>query len=761
MSSKMSQFELTDSSAEDLTHKKRPSSASSDSSESSELFNEGLESDSKVSSGSGSGIGSVEIINPAGKRDKSRNYGTAAGPVKFETAKVPNTALEFTPSGIHAARTRTEGENRAFLETLSPIQAALSSAFGRIDRKQFEQYLKEPEYLRIYKKQSKIKQFRRLFLAQELSTEPGALERSAGSSNTLSSLTDGSSSGSGHNPRAIWATKFSRDGKYMATGGKDCTLRVWKVISSPLERNDLQISTGKPDAKQVAMRKLQSGSTPGRHAPDSEEPLPQPINLYAPVFHPLPYRTFQQHTQDILDLDWSKNGFILTTSMDKTARLWHCDRLKAIKTFTHPDFVTCGKFHPNDDRFFISGCLDHTCRLWSILDHKVSFEYYCGDIITAMDVSMGDGKYTAIGTFNGHISILYTRGLELMSTFHVLETTREQSKKVPQNGPKITGIEFFKNEADNDLRILVTSNDSRVRVLSIKQRRLLEVLKGFVNTHTQISAHLMKSQEKQNLVIASSENKWVYCWRLESSLEKPDPESVPETSEHLHPNSLRGLLRRSLSIGSNHSAESRKKKDCHPKGTIPCPSRCKIDQSIKNSHYVAFHAHHHTVTTTAVAPIETAKTLALSDDLIYELTMALSETNDDVVVMGEQPTKSLLQVGRQAQSKQEMMERRYPSVIEAIGSIVISTDSSGVIRVFRSDISTNVRKRVLKCSAKHFQDEECSQGDCNVDYPHSHWGLLGFKRKAAHSTLMKSKHFGSSNSVKSLASTSLASNHKE
>ncbi|SCU89959.1 LANO_0D07030g1_1 [Lachancea nothofagi CBS 11611] len=722
------QFELMDSSTEDLSMSKRLSKQSEDSSQSSGLFNAGLESDSKHSRDSS-----------ASRESRDNNdYGTVLRPVTFNTAKPSINVADFSDM----APAVPKPDVKAPLELRTPMQMALSSVFGRIDREQFEKYLKEPEYVRVYKKQPKIKQFRRLFLAQELKIDGGA-DLTSSSSNTLSSLAES-------NSRAIWATKFSRDGKFMATGGKDCTLRVWKVISSPLERNDLQASTVKGQATRITARKPVTNSS-CRSSNDAESAVPQYMSLYAPVFHPLPYRTFQEHTQDILDLDWSKNGFLLTTSMDKTARLWHCDRPKALKTFTHPDFVTCAKFHPNDDRFFISGCLDHTCRLWSILDHKVSFEYYCGDIITAIDTSLTDGKYTAIGTFNGHISILYTKGLELISTFHILEKAKEHGKKIPESGPKITGIEFFKSEPENDLRVMITSNDSRVRIFSIKGRRLLEVLRGFENAHSQISAHLLTvPNKKKTLVIAPSENQWVYCWRLESSIPTPTSVDTAEGEEHHHRGSLRGLLRRSLSIGSSHSSDSKRGKNAGQNGNSPPSSKFKSDQAIKNSHYVAFHAHHHTVTTLAVGPVNTAKTLALSDDLICELTMALSETEDDITIMREQSVKPLVPSKKQRQKANELMERKFPSMIEAIGSIVVSTDSSGVIRVFRSDISTNVRKKVLKCSAKHFRSTNPDQDS----EPQNHGGLLGSTMKVAHSTLAKSRQLGSSTSIRSLRSLS-------
>lgn len=40
------------------------------------------------------------------------------------------------------------------------------------------------------------------------------------------------------------------------------------------------------------------------------------------VFHAKPYREFRGHTNVVLDLSWSTSGFLLSSSMDKTVRLW-------------------------------------------------------------------------------------------------------------------------------------------------------------------------------------------------------------------------------------------------------------------------------------------------------------------------------------------------------------------------------------------------------------------------------------------------------
>lgn len=90
------------------------------------------------------------------------------------------------------------------------------------------------------------------------------------------------------------------------------------------------------------------------------------------IFMEKPFCTYTGHTSDLLDVSWSKNYFVLSSSMDKTVRLWHITRNECLCCFQHIDFVTAIVFHPRDDRYFLSGSLDGKLRLWNIPDKKVS-----------------------------------------------------------------------------------------------------------------------------------------------------------------------------------------------------------------------------------------------------------------------------------------------------------------------------------------------------------------------------------------------------
>jgi WD40 repeat protein len=135
-----------------------------------------------------------------------------------------------------------------------------------------------------------------------------------------------------------------------------------------------------------------------------------------------PLQTYRDHVGDVIDISWSVSNFLLTASLDKTVRLWHVSRwvvglvfgcvLPAVQSLwpsclivlasfiqqvltlvvvavatvcrcassyyfmfyrpdclmvcRHPDVVSGVSFHPLNDRFFLTGCLDKKLRVWDM-----------------------------------------------------------------------------------------------------------------------------------------------------------------------------------------------------------------------------------------------------------------------------------------------------------------------------------------------------------------------------------------------------------
>lgn len=610
-------------------------------------------------------------------------------------------------------------------------EASLRTLFGSIDREQFENYLREPHYIKMLKRGKHLKQFRRLFLAQELiinDNEPKEIKAKAPAGNPESA------------PNAIWVTKFSVDGNYMASGGKDGVLRIWKVIASPLERwhldfteeNIQALKTKASIMKNQAINGSVSSSPTNTARKESNRMVNETkagiSNLYAPVFHPTPSIVFRHHTGDILDIDWSKNNFLATASMDKTVSLWHPERANPLETFVHPDFVTCVAFHPTDDRFLITGCLDHKCRLWSVLDREVTFEFDCQDLITSIAVSPEDATYTFVGTFNGYVYILATKGLEYVKSFHVTDKETQQEKYTGKaftqgskihHGPRVICLQSYEDVEDGCLRLIVTSNDSRIRVFDVKTKKCLEILKGFQSGSSQTNSQLSIWQKKP-IVACGSEDHWVYAWRIRTR-------GLPsETLEDDSDKPTTGALKTLFSHGKHNDDDSKPSKNHHSHNPLHLKNLFShtpggaSDHVIKNNYSISFHAHHSPVTTVNVAPPATTKLLSLSNDLICELSLQFYMASDNLDIIGgvdddvhrpldsdsDSSSSSTLPIsnGLSGSSLNDLLkdseetahEQALPSVVDAIGTIMVTTDTAGVIRVFRADLPPEIRKRVLE-----------------------------------------------------------------
>ena len=336
-----------------------------------------------------------------------------------------------------------------------------------------------PAYIKMRAKHKKNRDFDRVFLAQELECHKRRkIERQA-SSNKLrrKSSTPGDAN-------TVWAMEFSRDGKYLAAAGVDGIVRVWAVLSSS---NDRQ----KHEKQEAAENEANGGNAHAEH-------------LSAPVFQTRPIREYEGHTSTVLDVSWSKNNFLLSSSMDKTVRLWHVSRSECLCTFKHSDFVPSISFHPKDDRFFLAGSLDAKLRLWSIPDKSVAYMAHLPEMITAVAFTP-DGKCAMAGCLSGLCMFYETEGMKYQSQVHV-RSARGQNAK----GSKITAIKAY-NDPRGDIKLLITSNDSRIRLYNFRDKSLELKFRGNENNCSQIRASIT---DDGKYVVCGSEDRKAYIWSL-------------------------------------------------------------------------------------------------------------------------------------------------------------------------------------------------------------------------------------------------------
>ena len=551
-------------------------------------------------------------------------------------------------SELEGGGSRTDGTDaRVFSQ-------AVYGAGGYIPR-----HKEPPRYIRTKTHNKKTREFNRMFLAQELVTAPRKPAQEAqptdggGAKSPPAAAAAAAAPVAGDKPDlkgsgAIWASEFSQDGRFFAAGGRDRVVRVWAVISTPEERKAHE------DEEALA-----NGGTAQR--------------LSAPVFRNRPVMEFEGHTGEVLDLSWSKNNFLLSSSMDKTVRLWHMSRKECLCTFKHKDLVTKLAFHPVDDRFFLAGSLDTMLRLWSIPDKSVAYSVQLPAFVTAV-AFCPDGRTAIAGLLNGLCMFYNTDGLKYQSQIHVRSSRGKNAK-----GSKITGIQtmvvpslphrnilslpsspqsagFPPSRTSSDLmtageiKVLISSNDSRVRIYNLREKTLDVKFKGHENTYSQISASF---SDDGKYVISGSEDCKACIWSVSSA---------------------------------DSLIDNKDKRPCE-----------------------YFDAHSSVVTTSRFAPAKTRQLLSQSGDPIYDLCnpppvklMSLEEAahaSGSASQAGhaseyDHPpsTPSIAEAAKRAQISTKKSDAYLMRSAHSDGNIIVTTDDNGVIKVFRQDCAYLKRK---------------------------------------------------------------------
>lgn len=257
------------------------------------------------------------------------------------------------------------------------------------------------------------------------------------------------------------------------------------------------------------------------------------------VINPNPIQRFEKHEKDVVNLSWSNTDFLISASLDKTARLWHPSRHICLSIFKHPDAVTAVAFHPKEDKYFVSGGFDKKLRIWNIPNGRVAAWNQAPEVITSVTY-LPDSKSIAAGLFNGKVYFYAlansSNGDKVKLTYHTQITTKPKGKK---QGKKVTGLTFLRNLSDDKVadhgnngnspkgnkrkgriqavvqslrspgkkkkvkdQLLITTNDSRLRLVGMKDFCMVRKYKGHANTSLQIEAHFSESGE---FIISGSE----------------------------------------------------------------------------------------------------------------------------------------------------------------------------------------------------------------------------------------------------------------
>lgn len=305
---------------------------------------------------------------------------------------------------------------------------------------------------------------------------------------------------------SILMMKFTLDGQYLASGGQDKLVKVWRVVED--ERlSAMDIPDVDPSCMYFSMNQ-HSELRPLMVAKDEvkcktwqKTTESACIVLPSKIFRILetPLHVFQGHSGEILDLSWSHNNCLLSSSVDKTVRLWRLGVDQCLKVFQHSDYVTCIQFNPVNDDNFISGSIDGIVRIWAIDDCQVVDWTETRDTITAISFRP-DGKAGVVGSITGmcYFFDLSDNHLRLESQ------TCFNTKKKLSPCKRITGFQFLLQDPSS---ILVTSADSRIRI--INGMDIIAKYKGLRSAGNHNSASFTSDGKH---IISACDDSNVYIW---------------------------------------------------------------------------------------------------------------------------------------------------------------------------------------------------------------------------------------------------------
>ncbi len=309
---------------------------------------------------------------------------------------------------------------------------------------------------------------------------------------------------------AVVSANFSENSKMLVTASIDQTAKVWDIPSGKL------IATLDDHKDAVLEAKFKGDSLVVTTSQDKT------IKLWNSTGKLL--TTLVGHTGTVLSANFSHSGnFLITNSLDKTARVWEIATGKLLLTLSgHKDTVSFAEFSLDDNLAFTTS-VDMSARFWNIAAEKRS-PTEVAEIVTAT---------VPIGLIQGRL------------TGTLYKPEEENLRKVPLDNskpPSLLQNEFKTAEVDVLGNIIKTQKSTcNILVEDIVKDIKLEMVdvpsgKFMMGAPSNEPFHSKEDEEPQHLVTMPSFFMGKYevtqnQWRAVASLPKVNQDLVPDPSK--------------------------------------------------------------------------------------------------------------------------------------------------------------------------------------------------------------------------------------
>jgi serine/threonine protein kinase len=197
----------------------------------------------------------------------------------------------------------------------------------------------------------------------------------------------------GHSDR-VRSVVYSPDGRYLASGSWDKTIKVWDVVTG----TELRTLTGHSDRVRSVVY-----SPDGRYLASGS--WDKTIKVWD-VVTGTELRTLAGYSGWVWSVAYSPDGrYLASGNGDKTIKIWEVATGKELPTFTGHSSVVLSVVYSPDGRYLASGSSDKTIKIWEVATGK-ELPTLTGHSREVMSVVYSpDGRYLASGSQDKTIKI--------------------------------------------------------------------------------------------------------------------------------------------------------------------------------------------------------------------------------------------------------------------------------------------------------------------------------------------------------------------